>query len=374
MPAQSLLQLPFLLLALVAFTSQVDITITATGSPLTGNAIAVDPSAAGPNNNNRNPRTVIIATCPNIPPGECCQAPRRLATLGSSVVFHRLHVTDIAAVWSARVNRTGFTINAVIDGCSGTVSASQPGPGTFAWRAPTDALTGWGGRAAGASYITLPAALPPDPGTTNWLMMEGLLGLVWGGGKWFASSAAENLLAGRKVGRRSIRSAKEGQVYARPPRRGRYPTLVEIDGTRYHSDRRPDGDFMYADEAGTMPKSFRRTGVRLHLALGFPKPVDRGRSTLPSIWVAVVITLLEIRWFLIATPPLSAGPAAEVVDVTNVVARVALVKEVVVLVTRLKTVVSELELSGEGEADEEVVEEGELVDEGDDEEEDDGVK
>ncbi|KAL8822052.1 MAG: hypothetical protein Q9223_000044 [Gallowayella weberi] len=253
MPAQSLLQLPFLLLALVAFTSQVDITITATGSPLTGNAIAVvNPSAAVPNNNNnnRNPRTVIIATCPNIPPGECCQAPRHLASLASSITFHRLHITDIAAVWSARINRTGFTITAVIDGCSGTVSASQPGPGTFAWRAPTDALTGWGARAAGASYITLPAALPPDPKTAKWLVMEGLLGLVWGGGKWFASSAAENLLAGRKVGRRSIRSATEGQVYARSPPRGRYPTLMEIDGTRYHADRQTDGDFMYADDAG----------------------------------------------------------------------------------------------------------------------------
>ncbi|KAL8731288.1 MAG: hypothetical protein Q9166_003512 [cf. Caloplaca sp. 2 TL-2023] len=249
-----LLRLACSLLPLVALTQQVDITITATGSRLGGSAVAIAPLAIPGDSS----RTVIIATCPNIPPGECCQPPRHLSMHGSSVNFYNLHVTDIAAVWAARANMAGFTTQAIVDGCSGTISASHPGPGRWSWRATTDALSGWGSRAAGASYITLPAALPPDPSTSNWLMMEGLLGLVWGGGKWFSSPAAEKFLGSRDSFthpgggkfRRDIRSAKKGSVYARPPLRGRFPLYIEINGTQYSGGRA--GDFMYTDDAGNM--------------------------------------------------------------------------------------------------------------------------
>ncbi|KAI4223190.1 MAG: hypothetical protein L6R40_008522 [Gallowayella cf. fulva] len=230
-------------LLFLPFTLQVDITITTTGSLLTGNAIIVAPGAAP----NRNSRTVVIANCPDIPPGECCQPPRHLSSLGSSVNFYNLHVTDIAAVWSVRPRMSGFRIVDLVEACSGRLSASQSGPGQFSWNAITDALTERGSRAAGASYITMPAALPPDPNISHWLMMEGLLGLVWGGGKWFSSPAAEKYFTGRNA-RRNIRSAKKGTVYARPPLRGRIPTFMEINGTKYSG--LPAGDFMYVDDAG----------------------------------------------------------------------------------------------------------------------------
>ncbi|KAI4264259.1 MAG: hypothetical protein L6R42_000624 [Xanthoria sp. 1 TBL-2021] len=248
MGGRHLLPLILSLLALTACTLQVDITITATGSNLAGNAIAVAPNAIP----GSNPQTVVIATCPNIPPGQCCQAPRHLHMLGSSINFSNLHIMDIAAVWAARSIMNHHTTQAVIRGCSGTVTASGPGPGDWSWRATADVLKDWQSRAVGASYITLPATLPPDPSTSKWLMAEGLLGLVWGGGKWFASPAAQDLLGrrdsitSRRAAPRGIRSALKGNVYARPPLRGRFPTRVQIDGTEYSHT----GTFIYADGVG----------------------------------------------------------------------------------------------------------------------------
>ncbi|KAL8899755.1 MAG: hypothetical protein Q9192_001421 [Flavoplaca navasiana] len=231
----------FSLLACAAFTLQVDITITATGSLLAGHAIAFAPNAIPGDN----ARTMVIATCPNIPPGVCCQAPSRLQPLGSSINFSNLHVVDIAAVWAQRSITDRHTTKAVVGGCSGTITASQRGPGNWSWD--------WGSRAVGASYMTLPATLPPDSSTSKWLMAEGVLALAWGGGKWFATPAAQRLLGRRDssitrrtIAPRSIRSANEGDVYARPPVKGRFPTRIEIDGIEYSHT----GTLMYADGAG----------------------------------------------------------------------------------------------------------------------------
>ncbi|KAI4235761.1 MAG: hypothetical protein LQ349_002946 [Xanthoria aureola] len=237
------------LLGLTVCTLQVDITITATGSNLAGNAIAVVPNALP----RSNPRSVVIATCPDIPPGQCCHAPQHLHMLGSSINFSNLQITDIAAVWAARTIMDHYTTQAVVRGCSGTVTASEPGPGDWSWRATADVLKEWQSRAVGASYITLPATLPPNASTSKWLMAEGLLGLVWGGGKWFASPAAQSLLGPRgsltkkrTIAPRGIRWASKGNVYALPPLRGRFPTRIQVDGTEYsHS-----GTFIYADGAG----------------------------------------------------------------------------------------------------------------------------
>ncbi|KAL8911112.1 MAG: hypothetical protein Q9171_003650 [Xanthocarpia ochracea] len=251
MAGRHLLQLTCVLLALSVSTRQVSIDITITGSNLAGGALAVAPNAVPM----RDSRTVVIATCPDIPPGECCQAPQHLDMLGSGVNFYNLHVTDIAAVWSARTIMNGYAIQSFIRGCSGNVTASGSGPGDWSWRATSNVLVDWGSRAVGASYITVPAALPPDPSTEKWLMAEGLLGLVWGGGKWFASSAAEKLLERESsiINRkrnvpRGIRSAKKGNIYARPPHRGRFPTLIHINGTRY--SQTDTGTFLFADDVG----------------------------------------------------------------------------------------------------------------------------
>ncbi|KAL8656841.1 MAG: hypothetical protein Q9226_002513 [Calogaya cf. arnoldii] len=243
------LRLALSLLTLTACTLQVDITITATGSNLAGNAIIVAPNAVP----GSNPRTVVIATCPDIPPGECCQPPRHLAMLGSSINFSQLQITDITAVWASRSLINGYTTQAVIRGCSGIVAATGSGPGLWSWRATADILKDWGSGAVGASYITLPATLPPDLGTSNWLMAEGVLGLVWGGGQWFASPAAQRVLgrknsitAKRTAPRGIIRSAKKGEVFSAPPLRGRFPTRIQIDGTEYNHT----GTFMYTDRVG----------------------------------------------------------------------------------------------------------------------------
>lgn len=197
----------------------------------------------------------ISARCPNIGPGVCCRAPH--ADGSSLVIFHGLVGMDIAAVWQHAVWR-GENLN--IDdlpgdpsgACSGTVLDSRTGPGTWSW----DRSESFGNDlnyADGASYISLPKSLPPDPTAISGLLMQGILGFVWGGGKWFASPAADRLLGGRSGLnlRRDLRSAKKGDVYARPPRRVVYPTFITMNGTEYSSDEGAES-FMYTNhDTGT---------------------------------------------------------------------------------------------------------------------------
>ncbi|KAL8756724.1 MAG: hypothetical protein Q9184_004397 [Pyrenodesmia sp. 2 TL-2023] len=88
--------------------------------------------------------------------------------------FYYLLPTDIAAVWARREN---------IRGCSGVPIETSPGSGQWHYAAAGDE------RAVGASYVRLPTALPPDEKEVNRLTAEGMLGLVWGGRKWFAKGA-----------------------------------------------------------------------------------------------------------------------------------------------------------------------------------------
>lgn len=108
--------------------------------------------------------------------------------------------------------------------------------------------------AEGASYIRLPVHLPPDPNIINYLLTQGLLGLVWSSGSWFASPAAEKVFGGQyeiqsgAITQRNIRSASMGNVYARPPVMTRYPGVVEINGTLYTAEQ--TGEFVYSDTDG----------------------------------------------------------------------------------------------------------------------------
>lgn len=241
-----------LLTMVVPLSTQVNITITGNGNSLTGNAIMTN-SLGLPTHTSV---TFAIATCPDIPPGICCQPPRRLSVLGTGVTFSNLHVTDIGAVWTGKHIVEGDIVRGIVRGCSGRVLASRTGPGEWQWRL-NDELAVGGRRAEGASYITVPANLAPDPTTSDWLTTEGLLALVWGGGQWFASSSAARLLGGggsipkgRARLRRSVRSADKGTVYARPPLRVRYPSFIELNGTQYAEVQA--GQFIYADTAGNM--------------------------------------------------------------------------------------------------------------------------
>ena len=189
--------------------------------------------------------------CPNITPGSCCIAPRN-PPFSSSVTFRQLTAFDIGAVWRSDSNPPA-------PGCSGSVMASRRGPGQWQWIMERDTPSGVIQRhAAGASYISLPKALPPDRTTVDWLIMEGMLGLVWGGGKWFASAVAESALAKPNMmpkrdimQQRDIRSPIKGNLYARPPPRAVFP-IVNINGTNYTHSGVSTGDIMFADSEGSL--------------------------------------------------------------------------------------------------------------------------
>ena len=175
----------------------------------------------------------MTAICPNIPPGICCTL-SNLSNLGvnliSSVQFSHLHFLDIAAIWAVRPRRDK---DPLIGQCSGAVKISRNGPGTWEYDE-------WLAGMSGASYIRLPQALPPEKDCVGALDAEGIMGLVWGGGKWFSSPAAERLLSfggtRRMVRkRRDVRSPYQGTVYAGGPRRVVYPGLLMVNRSNYTS-------------------------------------------------------------------------------------------------------------------------------------------
>ena len=196
----------------------------------------------------------IAATCLDIPAGLCCKPPISYPDATTKVLFRHLRIWDIAAVWGNRYRATDRSANHYTAGCAGPLLASRPGPGGWLWRQPaTDRRA-----AEGASYISLPRTLPPKPNVTRWLAWEGLLGLEWsGGGRWFADSAAGDLLrtgSSISVGarhRRDTLPANRGRVVARPPVTKRYPSSLEINGTQYHAQEANPGDeFLYGNIDG----------------------------------------------------------------------------------------------------------------------------
>ena len=91
-------------------------------------------------------------------------------------------------------------------------------------------------RFTSVSYIRLPNNLPPDGASSPWLAAEGLLELVWGGGKWFSSSQADmsSYVLRAKSRRNIIKNGHATAYIAIPPRR-RYPDQIAVNGTDYHS-------------------------------------------------------------------------------------------------------------------------------------------
>lgn len=176
-----------------------------------------------------------IQTCHDIPPGECCAA---ITLPGycyynpfqpTSARFDSLQATDIAAVWGQRNG---------IRACSGIPIETRAGVvGT--WNFPaTDA-----NRAYGASYVRVPTRLPPEESDSWWLESEGMLGLVWGGGKWFSKRAAlmglgvsEGLRRREEGGsaRRIVRG-QQGRAFVQGPSRWRWPDIIVLNGTSYQS-------------------------------------------------------------------------------------------------------------------------------------------
>lgn len=185
-------------------------------------------------------------TCPNLLPGQCCTAPRTPFRGYSAhvVSFRGLAPWHIAAIWRSRVQTLGqLDLSTPYTGCSSEVWRSRTGPGTWTWEMwgevdPANSLI----PATGASYIDLPRILPPDEKVSDWLSAQGILGLVWGGGKWFSSPAASRLLGyDGNVGQKSRRGRNsqdnlEGMVYAGLPRYSVLPTYMDLNGTRYFAE------------------------------------------------------------------------------------------------------------------------------------------
>ena len=125
---------------------------------------------------------IDFMTCPSLAPGICCLSP--IPVTGNiqarGVTFTHLHAAHIAAVWETRSRPGGRT---TIRGCSGMVSDSRVGPGTWTvWnRFRRDArgfLRPTPMQVSGASYIEMSVALPPNARMSNWLGAQGVLGLV----------------------------------------------------------------------------------------------------------------------------------------------------------------------------------------------------
>lgn len=166
-----------------------------------------------------------VQICTNLLPGQCCQAIAAPImnyfnpSYPSVVVFTNLSPLHIAAVWARRGN---------IRACSGVPIATRPGPGNWRHQVTGDE------RALGASYITLPTTLPPGETEANWLSAEGVLGFVWGGGRWFVKGAESLGESGtKKLKRRGMVRAEHGTVYAREPKRWKRPDVLVVNGTRY---------------------------------------------------------------------------------------------------------------------------------------------
>ncbi|KAL9604097.1 MAG: hypothetical protein Q9219_000685 [cf. Caloplaca sp. 3 TL-2023] len=195
----------------------------------------------------------VAATCLNVRPGECCKTSEHDLEATTKVLFRRLLAWDIAAVWRDDERPTLGSMGPDTTGCSGPLIASQTGPGAWLWRQPSSPVRSRQA-AQGASYVRIPSELPPDPRIAYHLVMEGLLGLVWSGGGWFSSPSAQKLL-GSKSGlllrkRTSVdtKPTATAIAYARPPRRVRYPDLLEINGSQYTlSDT---GTKMYTSQGG----------------------------------------------------------------------------------------------------------------------------
>ncbi len=111
------------------------------------------------------------------------------------VVMEHLLIGDIGAIWAIRDQGGQF-----VRGCSGQITGTRVGP-----------IRRWDLRLntefhpasfSGASYISLPKSLPPSEAESQWLTAEGLRGLVWGGGKWFANQVGPSSLSSQPLRRK----------------------------------------------------------------------------------------------------------------------------------------------------------------------------
>ncbi|KAL8736473.1 MAG: hypothetical protein Q9166_000265 [cf. Caloplaca sp. 2 TL-2023] len=181
-------------------------------------------------------------------------AARQLGT-ATKIEFLNLLPGDIAAVWE-RPGEVHRPANG--NDCSRRVLQTGHGPGQYSFT-PTESAH----QPGGGSYISVgQMKLPPDKSTASALLVEGIFGLVWGGGQWFGSAAARRKYGGglKSKVRRGIVPEKKGTVYAQRPPRWVYPDVINVNGTEYAKVR--GQDLIYKD----------RDGIVLDLTTMAPEP------------------------------------------------------------------------------------------------------
>ncbi|KAI4199566.1 MAG: hypothetical protein LQ350_004519 [Teloschistes chrysophthalmus] len=145
----------------------------------------------------------------------------------------------------------------IIGECSGQVMMTHnlPGDWRFQWLHAAETLSA----PSGASFIRLPPRLPPDQIESDWLSVEGMRALAWGGGKWFAAGSTGSIRSGphrRTRGRRAGPQISHnhgifrgGRFYATAPPTVRFPDRASANGTQYTAVTGTDG-LIYRDAAG----------------------------------------------------------------------------------------------------------------------------
>ena len=179
-------------------------------------------------------------TCRNVLPGHCCTTPVGPACVsrhGASAEFTNLLAGDIAAVWNDPVLTPS-------QGCDRSIVDTAHGPARSRVFQSSSSLF----PITGASYITVPKVLPPSESVSQWLMAEGMLALVWGGGYW-VSKHARNFPT-TKLTPRGITSKNKGTFYAKPPPRWVYADLITVNGTEYTNHKH--GGLVYESNAGAV--------------------------------------------------------------------------------------------------------------------------
>ncbi|KAL8841499.1 MAG: hypothetical protein Q9170_000882 [Blastenia crenularia] len=203
------------------------------------------------------------AACQQLRPGECCSVPPDSFIDPGMLIVEDLQPLDIVFLWKRRRVSWFQTTR----GCSGIPFRRHVGGPRwqYSW-ATENAQSGQGDMAVtGVSYIRLPPKVPPDPGEVDWLAVEGMKGLVWGGGKWFANqvgyppSTTKILRRGEHQAAAAARGAppqisnnkalyKGGTVYATAPPWQRFVDWMMVTGTNFTRDEQ--GDLRYVDDAG----------------------------------------------------------------------------------------------------------------------------
>ena len=224
--------------------------------------------------------SVIEQQCPNHPPGVCCLSVNPNDYFPFQIAeFQHLLLGDIAVAWMARSAITHDDVREdPIAGCSGIIAETRQGPGSWHFQYSTwleQALVsgdaqrnvygsvtygnanhrGVDAGVVGASYISIPLEPKTDPDTNKHFMLEaqGIRGLAWGGGKWFADGFSMDAMSSalpRMLQRRYIQWPSQGTVYAKAPVRGVYPFTIIVNGTRYTHDEK--GSLTYSDMYGTV--------------------------------------------------------------------------------------------------------------------------